>query len=490
MNIDFKTCSIDELLENKDLIEVIREKEKILKILLTREDKKEVINKLFKYFLINTNESVLEIISNKKFNDVFDDLIRQDFKSIIKACINSNNVDMLSKFTDNYFNLLLDNFNLLIKDKNFSKNLSYFLKSVYEEKIFNRYKNEILDATLDHLINDPNETVSFDYLVMDFFIYLDKMSDDYVEKNIDKFIYVLGNFIKKIDIYRLEATNDESALIINTIIKKAKKIKKMEIFLNANVDFIISLFTDLEKEELEKIELYDFYLALIKDLLKMEGKKLKDIEFYNGGFSNVIIIGDKVLKIGEKNTYEIPYDKRILQPIIRQYVKSQRKCRGGYYSNHECVEVYERVDTKNITDEDVYLVFKELLEKGILWADAATRNLGKLLKPNKVYLPDAYSIKKGNKEEYYIDDQDVGFTVDDKNNEEYLNKNELVITDVDDIYDIRSLNLVKKIKDEDVYEIDQIIRRTYVIDPSTDYLKYMKIYLRERKEKNKSKKSK
>lgn len=488
MNIDFKTCSIDELLENKNYIASSLQKDNILKEILMRADKKEAINVLFEYFLVNTNSTVLLHILSKYYSYLFRDLIEQNFKSIVEACINSNNVDMLSKFTDEYFDLLLDNFYLLIKDNKFPKNLSYFLKSVYEEKIFDRYKDEILDAILDHLINDPNETVSFDYLVTDFFIYLDKMQDDFVEKNIDKFITILNNFIKKINVDRLETTEDEPAFIINTIIKKARKIKKIDHFLNSNIDFIISLFTNLNNDELEKIGLYDFYLILIKDLFTIEGKKLKDIEFHNGGFSNVIIIGDKVLKTGEKNTYEVPYDKRLLQPIIRQYVKSERKCHGGYYSNHECIEVYERVDTENITNDDAYLVFKELFEKGILWADAAPRNLGRLLKPNKVYLPDAYSIKKGKKEEYYVDDQDVGFIVEDKESKECLQEGELVITDIDEIYDIKALNLANVIKEKlklgldiDKYSIDNIIRNKYQIDPCKEYYQYIEIYLDEQR---------
>ncbi len=487
MNIDFKTCSIDELLENKDLISIINEKHWILKELLTREDKSKVILLLFENFLENTNEDVLRIISSQTHSDVFDDLIKQNFQGIIKACINTNNVDMLSNFTDRYFDLLLDNFDLLINDKKFPKNLAYFLKSVYEEKIFNRYKNEILDAILDHLLNDPNETVSFDYLVMDFFIYLNKMSDDYIEKNVDKFIAILNNLTKKINVDRLEATEDEPAFILNTIAKKARKIKEIDEFLNSNIDFVISLFTNLNKEKL-KNSLYSTYLELINDLLKQEQKELKDLECYNGGFSSVMIIGDKVLKTGEKNTYEIPYDKRFLQPVIREYIKSERKCRGGYYDVHECVEVYERVDTENITDDDVYLVFKELLEKGILWADASPRNLGRLLKPNKVYLKDAYSMIDGKKEDYYVDDENVGFIKIDNVKKEVLQKGDLVITDLDEIYNIRSLSLVDEIKEKisdgwnlDKYDVDRFIRKNYLIDPCNDYCNYMQMYLDEQK---------
>ncbi len=483
MELDFKNCSIDELASNTSYIINSNEKKYILRDLLKRNDRKDVISILFKYFLINTDKDVLDIISREEYNDVFDDLIKQNFNSIIIASINSNNVDVLTKFTNRYFNLLLDNFNLLIEHEKFSKHLKTFLKSIYEEKILDRYKDEILDSVLKHLKKDSSKTVLFDYLVMDFFIFLDKMSDDYIEKNIDKFIEAINGFMEKIVVDRLEPTENESAFILNTITKKARSNNMINNLLESKKDFIISLFTGLPKEELKKIELYDFYLNLIDDLLRLENKKLKDLEYHNGGFSNVIIIGDKVLKTGEKNTYEIPYNKRFLQPLIRQYVKSERKCRGGYYENHECIEVYERVSTKNITDDDAYFVFKELLDEGILWADAAPRNLGKLLKPNKVYLNEAYDLKNGIKEEYYVDDEVVGIIR--KENKEILQEGELVITDIDEIYDISDLDLIKKIIDEDnldKYEIDRLIRKIYQIDPANDYLKYIETYIKEEKE--------
>ncbi len=494
MNIDFKTCSIYELFENKELISVNEQKDRILKTLLTREDKKEIMDNMFKYFLINIKGSILDIILSEEYSCVFDDLIKLNFKSIIKECVTSDNGYMLIRFTKNYFNYLLDNFNILVEDKNFLKNLSYFLRSIYQEKIIDKYKDKILDAILKNSTKDFKQNNYFDYLVIDFFVYLDEISDDYIEKNIEKFIIILNNLSEKINVDGQEMSEIELAFIINTIIKKANKIKEIEDFLNANVDFVISIFTNINKEELKKTWLYDFYLELIKDLLRIEKKELKDIKFKNGAFSNVIIIGDKVLKTGEKNTYEIPYNKRLLQPIIRRYIKGKKRYKNSYYEKHECVEVYERVDTKNITDDEVYLVFKELLENGILWSDAAPRNLGRLLKPNKVYLPDVLSIKKGNKEEYYVDDKEVGFLSNDKKNKEYMQKGDLVIIDMDEIYYINELDIIHKI-DQDPYsvtvrDIDRLIRETYDINVSMDYVMYMERYIKEQKEKNKGKKSK
>lgn len=74
---NFKDCDIDELLELTTFISDVPAKQYILKELLNRKDKKEVIQILFKFFLINTNSDVLDIIADKKYKDVFDDLINK-----------------------------------------------------------------------------------------------------------------------------------------------------------------------------------------------------------------------------------------------------------------------------------------------------------------------------------------------------------------------------------------------------------------------------
>ena len=80
-------------------------------------------------------------------------------------------------------------------------------------------------------------------------------------------------------------------------------------------------------------------------------------------------------------------------------------------------------------------------------------------------------------------DKDVGIIR--KENKEILQAGELVITDIDEIYDISDLDLIKKIIDEDnldKYEIDRLIRKIYQIDPANDYLKYIETYIKEEKE--------
>ena len=86
-----------------------------------------------------------------------------------------------------------------------------------------------------------------------------------------------------------------------------------------------------------------------------------------------------------------------------------------------CIEITEFVDTKNITKEDVYFIYKELRGCGFVWTDCKEDNIGRLLKDNKVYF-------KG------IDKVDKNATGYINDNIEILKKGDLVIIDNDYIY--------------------------------------------------------
>ena len=112
---------------------------------------------------------------------------------------------------------------------------------------------------------------------------------------------------------------------------------------------------------------------IINELLKHEGKQKEDIiKIAEGGYSSVYKIGSKIIKIGEEpQTYKLPKDsKRFLRPLIRRKIETKGKMIN--------IEITEAVDTEGITDEDVYKIYKELREEGIIWTDAKKENLGKL----------------------------------------------------------------------------------------------------------------
>ena len=162
---------------------------------------------------------------------------------------------------------------------------------------------------------------------------------------------------------------------------------------------------------------------MIDEILKSEGKRWIDINVIPGGkYSDVFEIGGKIIKVGiPRQTYNIPYHRRILQPLIR----INFDIKGQYIA---CVEVCEKVDLNIEEDkkEVVYRVWKELREEGIIWADPKPENIGILLKDNIPLLDE---------EETWSDEKATGIQA--KKDRDILKKGEYVIIDTDYVLYIR-----------------------------------------------------
>ena len=64
----------------------------------------------------------------------------------------------------------------------------------------------------------------------------------------------------------------------------------------------------------------------------------------SGAFSNVLRIGDTIVKVGiPRKTFNIPNDKRILQPYLRNDLSEK-------FGINAVIEVCDRVDT------DIFLI--------------------------------------------------------------------------------------------------------------------------------------
>ena len=128
------------------------------------------------------------------------------------------------------------------------------------------------------------------------------------------------------------------------------------------------------------------------------------------------------MKVGkERNSYKIPYHKRILQPLIRVDLSEFSKTNKG------TLEVAEKVDTNiKVSEEELYEIYKELRDNGIIWTDTKQRNVGKLLKDNRRYWNK--SLGQSKKAVGYREDEEFDL------NEEVLRKGELVILDSDYIF--------------------------------------------------------
>ena len=207
---------------------------------------------------------------------------------------------------------------------------------------------------------------------------------------------------------------------------------------SSNIDDLTGLLKKLKstnKEELKKVHpnivrkltgkkgnnldnnLVQALTMIFEEIAQNEMADVSDVEYIGkGDHSNVYKLGNKVIKLGERRlTNKIPYHRRILQPLLRRKIKNK-----DLY-----IEISEYVESDiSITDEDAYLIYKELRNDGIIWLDAKMENLGRLKKDNVIHL----------KEPLYVKKESVGYIEETIKEEEPLHKGDLVIIDTDYLY--------------------------------------------------------
>ena len=175
--------------------------------------------------------------------------------------------------------------------------------------------------------------------------------------------------------------------------------------------------TGLTIAKLKEERIYDTIRILIEELANHEDIQLHDIKHLDtGGYSNVLKIGSKVLKLGKKRkNFSVKNNKRFLA-CIREEIKS-------LFSNDIIItyKITEMVDTKYNSMINIYELYKELRDQGLICTDCHKDNVGILLKDNKVYYK---GIDK-------VDRNATGYTTD---NTEILKKGDVVIIDNDYIF--------------------------------------------------------
>lgn len=145
-----------------------------------------------------------------------------------------------------------------------------------------------------------------------------------------------------------------------------------------------------------------------------EGTTVNNIKEIGRGFYSIVYkIGDYTLKIGNSRAMpEIPNHRRLLQPIIRRKIVTDRK-------SEEDSTVYDFLEVQNYTDTSclesmypnprkdiLYEIYSELRNDGYVWLDPSYKNIGKLLKPNKANLP--FTDIDGKKQDIKPNEQETG----------------------------------------------------------------------------------
>ncbi|MFI3260252.1 MAG: hypothetical protein R3Y13_00840 [bacterium] len=231
----------------------------------------------------------------------------------------------------------------------------------------------------------------------------------------------MGYFYKNLEIFIL---NDNS---LNFGFKDLNDIRKyMTEYYESNKEQVVRNFIlptlkkhddNFKKEDLDEINVY-FFTKLLEEILKDEMLEFSDIKMLNtGAYCTVYQIGEKILKVGKlKEKFISPNSEFILQPFFRFELKNSIGEKIGI------VELEEYVDTKEIRSAEVYELYSNLRDQGIIWNDAKSFNVGRLIKPN-------YSYYKGKMTK--IDQRNNGL---EENNKTELSRGKCVVLDIDYLY--------------------------------------------------------
>lgn len=294
------------------------------------------------------------------------------------------------------------------------------------------------------------ERTCFDYKIKSIrenFVFYEPYSEYYNNKHmIDTLIennelnYIIKNF-KEISAYNYETKEP----ILKYIKENLSRINKDEL---QNIKFtlinqMLERKYELEDQDINKVK------YLLEDTAKKENLTIFDIKkIDSGSYSSIYKLGSKVIKIGYKRAIKkIVDNNRILLPDSITNVKSN------------IIEITDFIDGKcNFSKDEVYEVYKDLREQGIVWLDPTKENLKRI---------DEATIKK--QEIKSMNRDQYPFIKNRKFINRPLKTNELVIIDLD--------HLVEEDDRPNICRVDDYLRE----DILTDRENYEKRYLLEKK---------
>ena len=391
------------------------------------------------------------------YNDSFDSLS----KFILKKCrlvkLRNKNTriiadhfdEILPYIVNDNMNILLFNINSLIEQPNFKEKFIEGLKRYpYPDKIdqifyiiWIRLKDKF-DNFIDSSILKTVSTMN-----VSSYFYGD-MLDRLNEENQKIFLNILaenkcnipysGIMYSKQVIYDNLPLFTENSQNLYSLMKFVKDnpsaYSKVKDYIDNNPEKAVnSIFCEINKRvKIEDTTLKEVVKLIILDVLKNENVKLSDITYNGGGLSSVLLIGNKVIKIGDRATKSFPNNPYIISPLLRKKLE---------FNGAFCfVEVTERVDTsKKASKEELYQLFKKLRNLNLVWTDIKEDNVGRLKKENIIHW------------RQNLNPTDGVLGLDVKRGETILKEGDLVILDADFIYDENDPN-INYINNKDIYD--------------------------------------
>ncbi len=149
-----------------------------------------------------------------------------------------------------------------------------------------------------------------------------------------------------------------------------------ELFMQYKEDIYWRFLLERTNDRIFRKKYYALYLIL-EDILCLENMNLFDLQYLKeGGYVTVFQLKNYLLKLGSNHLrYDVLNTSSFLYAMVRKQIDEL-----NFY-----IEITQITNTKGITKEAVYQVFKEEREKGNIWKDPKPENLGILEKDNGSY---------------------------------------------------------------------------------------------------------
>jgi hypothetical protein len=358
-------------------------------------------------------------MNEKEFKKTINKLDKKDYSltyTYVRQLFSSNIIKPKDNFIQKIVNkfkgkpktpkqIIADNFELIL-DKTDNEHIFPLLEFLLEKKRMKELVEENIKLILKKNLSNSDDLVSI-YRMLNEHKLLENNTEFMLENGVPVTHLMVIN-------QKIKGKSKENDNKINEYMKERKKEIAKEM-LSKRVKCNEKLLNDYSTT----------VSIMIDELLKSEGLGYIDIESgTSGSYSDVYLIGNKVLKIGKpRTTYQIPNHRRILQPLVRTNLIDEEN-----NTNIACIEISEklkRVYIGKIGKEVLYDLYKELRKDGIIWTDVRADNVGELINEN---------IPNLNNEEMYVSPNSVGFDKELKENENKLKPGDLVVLDIDYIY--------------------------------------------------------
>lgn len=380
----------------------------------------------------------LKIFLTKKLNSPL-------FKNKNAKIIVNHFEEILPYIVMSNIDILLLNINLLIEQPNFKEKFVAGLKKYpYVDGIDQLFYNIWAflnddENKFDNFIDDNILTTIANMDVSRTF-YLD-MLNRLNEENQRKFLNILVENKCDIPYLGIEYKGNNKQIIYDNLplfIQNAQNLYTLMNFVKNNPNALSQVKDYIDNNEEQAINsiffetdhlgkmkdptLKEVIKLMVLDVMKNENVKFSDITYNGGGFSRVLLIGNKVIKLGDRASKSFPNNPYIIAPLLRKELE---------FNGESCfAEVTERVDTNTKpSKEELYQLFKNLRNLNLVWTDIKEINVGRLKRENIIHW----------REDLNPTEQILG--LDTKRGGTILKEGDLVILDADFICDENDPNI-------------------------------------------------